>query len=370
MTRNGKPGQMVCFDVVCYGRVIALLSTYIAYPCSFAMDRIVAKLHHWFDFLVQLLKIGSNWITIENGNCFIFYHFHSVSTRIICGVLLISCAIFLCYYSGLITRSLNQSNFCACSKTFQLKFCSKRKKGIQVFLAHFGLSVIEEVRHGHNNVWLYAPHVDNVVAAAFALLQKIRKEWAWWYQHKPVHLHPLTIITGQSDIREVFVIPSIALYYISLLIGFGKYSIEWQPPICVCRLEMELLRPQYAKFDPVFCKMLNVHMWSPLKKFLGDFYSLLGGSGKLFFRGTVVSRNMWLAAENVVVMGNPYVLKGSSPFAEYVVCRGKCGLPRKMCHIFWRGALWQTVGEEFLNHHYVFILRDNVRKIIMKKKHR
>ena len=163
---------------------------------------------------------------------------------------------------------------------------------------------------------------------------------------------------------------SIALYYISLLIGFGKYSIEWRPPICVCRLEMELLRPQYAKFDPVFCKMLNVHMWSPLKKFLGDFYSLLGGSGKLFFRGTVVSRNMWLAAENVVVMGNPYVLKGSSPFAEYVVCRGKCGLPRKMCHIFWRGALWQTVGEEFLNNHYVFILRDNVRKIIMKKKHR
>ena len=34
---------------------------------------------------------------------------------------------------------------------------------------------------------------------------------------------------------------------------------------------------------------------------------------------------MWFAAENVVLMGNPYVLKGSSPFAEYVVCRGKCG---------------------------------------------
>ena len=66
-------------------------------------------------------------------------------------------------------------------------------------------------------------------------------------------------------------------------------------------------------------------MTPPPKKNLGDFYSLLGGSGKLFFRGTVVSRNMWLAAENVVVMGNPYVLKGSSPFAEYVVCRGKCG---------------------------------------------
>ena len=64
----------------------------------------------------------------------------------------------------------------------------------------------------------------------------------------------------------------------------------------------------------------------PPQKNLGDFYSLLGGSGKLFFRGTVVSRNMWFAAENVVVMGNPYVLKGSSPFAEYVVCRGKCAI--------------------------------------------
>ena len=58
---------------------------------------------------------------------------------------------------------------------------------------------------------------------------------------------------------------------------------------------------------------------------MGDFYSLLGGSGKLFFRGTVVSRNMWFAAENVVVMGIPYVLKGSSTFAKYVVGRGKCG---------------------------------------------
>ena len=51
----------------------------------------------------------------------------------------------------------------------------------------------------------------------------------------------------------------------------------------------------------------------------------MGGSGKLFFRGTVVSRNMWFAAENVVVMGIPYVLKGSSTFAKYVVGRGKCG---------------------------------------------
>ena len=93
---------------------------------------------------------------------------------------------------------------------------------------------------------------------------------------------------------------SIALYYISLLIGFGKYSIEWRPPICVCRLEMELLRPQYTKFDLFFfCKMLNVHMWRPPKKNLGDFYSLLGGSGKLFaearsFRGICGSpRKMW-----------------------------------------------------------------------------
>ena len=34
---------------------------------------------------------------------------------------------------------------------------------------------------------------------------------------------------------------------------------------------------------------------------------------------------MWFAAENVVVMGIPYVLKGSSTFAKYVVGRGKCG---------------------------------------------
>ena len=65
-------------------------------------------------------------------------------------------------------------------------------------------------------------------------------------------------------------------------------------------------------------------MTSPQKN-LGDFYSLLGGLGSFFFRGSVVSRNMWFAAENVVLMGNPYVLKGSSPFAKYVVCRGKCG---------------------------------------------
>ena len=163
---------------------------------------------------------------------------------------------------------------------------------------------------------------------------------------------------------------SIALYYISLLFGFGKYSIEWRPPICVCRLEMELLRPQYTKFDPFFLQNVKCpYVTSPPKKF-GWLLLTFGGVWEAFCRGSVVSRNMWFAAENVVLMGNPYVLKGSSPFAEYVVCRGKCGLPRKMCHVFWRAALWQTVGEEFLNHHYVFILRDNVRKIIMKKKHR
>ena len=38
----------------------------------------------------------------------------------------------------------------------------------------------------------------------------------------------------------------------------------------------------------------------------------------MFWRGALLSRNMWFAAENVVLMGNPYVLEGSSP-AENVV---------------------------------------------------
>ena len=50
---------------------------------------------------------------------------------------------------------------------------------------------------------------------------------------------------------------SIALYYISLLIGFGKYSIGWEPPRGVCRLEMELLRPKYTKMGPFFLKIVK-----------------------------------------------------------------------------------------------------------------
>ena len=75
-------------------------------------------------------------------------------------------------------------------------------------------------------------------------------EWSYVIPEK-------TFFQKQSLVRGD---PSIALYYISLLIGFGKYSIEWCPLICVCRLEMELLRPKYTKMDPFFGKMLNVHM--------------------------------------------------------------------------------------------------------------
>ena len=125
-------------------------------------------------------------------------------------------------------------------------------------------------------------------------------------------------------IPKVLLFYSIALYYISLLIGFGKYSIEWRPPICVCRLEMELLRPQYTKFDPFFLQNVKCPYVTSPKKIFGWLLLTFGGAGKLFFWGSVVLRNIWFAAENVVLMGNPYVLKGSSPFAEYVVCRGEC----------------------------------------------
>ena len=55
------------------------------------------------------------------------------------------------------------------------------------------------------------------------------------------------------------------------------------------------------------------------------FWGVLPSEKKLSFQTLGVSRNMWFAAENVVVMGIPYVLKGSSTFAKYVVGRGKCG---------------------------------------------
>ena len=58
-------------------------------------------------------------------------------------------------------------------------------------------------------------------------------------------------------------------------------------------------------------------MTSPQKKF-GWLLLTFGGVWEAFCRGSVVSRNMWFAAENVVLMGNPYVLEGSSP-AENVV---------------------------------------------------
>ena len=101
-----------------------------------------------------------------------------------------------------------------------------------------------------------------------------------WFLNCPPPLTRTTLLISieqNANIRSVSR-SSIALYYISLLIGFGKYSIEWRPPICVCRLEMELLRPQYTKFDPFFLQNVKCPYVTSPQKNLGDFYSLLGGS--------------------------------------------------------------------------------------------
>ena len=63
------------------------------------------------------------------------------------------------------------------------------------------------------------------------------QEWSREFQrcHKKTLLH-LAQAKPEYDKKklECYALPlaiSIALYYISLLIGFGKYSIEWRPPI-------------------------------------------------------------------------------------------------------------------------------------------
>ena len=78
------------------------------------------------------------------------------------------------------------------------------------------------------------------------------------------------------------------------------------------------------------------------------FWGVLPSEKKLSFRTLGVSRNMWFAAENVVLMGSPYVLKGSSPFAEYVVRRGKCGSNGES--ILWaaRHQMKKCVGEKLI----------------------
>ena len=54
---------------------------------------------------------------------------------------------------------------------------------------------------------------------------------------------------------------STLLYYISQVIWVSKYSTGWWPPICGCRIEMDLPRLKYTKLDPVFCKKGVVYMF-------------------------------------------------------------------------------------------------------------
>ena len=64
----------------------------------------------------------------------------------------------------------------------------------------------------------------------------------------------------------------------------GKYSMGWEPPIGVCRSEMELQRPNLTNFDAFFCKK-SMFRWIWEKTFFfGTKFSFFGDQGDLFRR--------------------------------------------------------------------------------------
>ncbi len=71
----------------------------------------------------------------------------------------------------------------------------------------------------------------------------------------------------------------------------GKYSMGWEPPIGVCRSEMELQRPNLTILDPVFC-IPSLSTWIRRKSFfLAPIFTFLGIKKAFFWRLGQISRN-------------------------------------------------------------------------------
>ena len=62
----------------------------------------------------------------------------------------------------------------------------------------------------------------------------------------------------------------------------GIYSMGWEPPIGVCRSEMELQRPNLTILDPVFC-IRSLSTWIRRKSFFWSTnFHFFGGQKDLF----------------------------------------------------------------------------------------
>ena len=70
-----------------------------------------------------------------------------------------------------------------------------------------------------------------------------------------------------------------------------KYSIEWGPPIGVCRSEMGPQRPNLTILDLFFLQKVHVQMDGENKFFLGTHFHFFRGQGGLFSEASALFQN-------------------------------------------------------------------------------
>ena len=185
-------------NVSSYMMVKSFLSTHFANPWCCPLftfkDHLLAFLHHWLDFLIKRLEIGT-WLI---WNC---CYGRSAAGNIALEVLVEGCwfrwqiSVFLIFFGMLnFFVLLDQITWCLVRQTLQPNLPSNGKERIQILLENICLSKVEEIKDGQEVLWLKSSEVDQWMRV-FALLEYFLKERTWSSQDELMCLHLLAILT-------------------------------------------------------------------------------------------------------------------------------------------------------------------------------
>ena len=164
ITWNAYSFQMIGLNVSFYMMGKSFLATHFANPCYCPLFtfkyHLLAFLHHWLDFLIKRLEVGT-WLI---WNC---CYGRSAAGNIALEVLVEGCwfrwqiSVFLnCFRTLSFFVLLDQITWCLVCQTLQLNLLSNGKERIQILLENSCLPKVEEIKDWHQVLWLKSPEVD------------------------------------------------------------------------------------------------------------------------------------------------------------------------------------------------------------------
>ena len=121
----------------------------------------------------------------------------------------------------------------------------------------------------------------------------------------------------------------------------GKYSMGWEPPIGVCRSEMELQRPNLTILDPVFC-IRSLSTWIRRKSFFWSTnFHFFGGQKDLFLEAWSDFQEWGCPAKLLEIALGKYEARLSEILTGDHCCSGQGNKFTSVFKYFW----WKSMME-------------------------